>query len=162
MTAGRNVNTGSVHWNTPPKYVQPVKKVLGVIELDPCSNIGSIVKATTELYENGLDIDWNQYNTIFVNPPYGRGIYNWLEKCYDAKGEVIALIPVATNTKHWKDFVFKADSICFLGDTRLKFMINGSTNNKGASMACCMVYWGSNHESFNKTFSDYGVCVKTI
>ena len=23
-------------------------------------------------------------------------------------------------------------------------------------MACCMVYWGSNYEKFNKVFSEFG------
>jgi hypothetical protein len=162
MTAGRNVNTGSVHWNTPPKYVDAVNRVLGRVLLDPCSNKMSIVDAKVELYENGLDCDWSEYETIFVNPPYGRGIAQWLNRCANTNSEIIALIPVAPNTKHWKDSVFSADCICFLGDTRLKFMIDGTTNNKGASMACCMVYWGSNTDKFVKIFNDYGVCVKPI
>jgi len=162
MTAGRRINTGSVHWNTPPKYVDAVTRIFGVVDLDPCSNRGSIVGAVTELSENGLEYDWDNHKTVYVNPPYGRGIYNWLEKCSNTTAEVIALIPVATNTKHWKDFVFDADVICFLGDTRLKFMIDGSTNNKGASMACAMVYWGRNTEPFCKVMTDYGRCVKAL
>ena len=162
MTAGRKVNTGSVHWNTPPKYVDAVTKVFGVIELDPCSNDSSIVNATTELTSGGLDYNWDLHKRIYVNPPYGRGIYDWLEKCSTAKNEVIALIPVATNTRHWKDFVFNATVICFLSDTRLKFMINGSTNNKGASMACAMVYWGERGDIFTAVMADYGRCVKAI
>ena len=162
MTAGRKVNTKSVHWNTPPKYVEAVKLVLGGIELDPCSNPGSIVNANKELYKGGLSVRWDNYKTIYVNPPYGRGIYDWLKMCSLCGSEVIALIPVATNTRHWKDFVFKADVICFLGDTRLKFMIDGSTDNKGASMACCMVYWGNNPDKFINVFKDFGVCTKAI
>ena len=63
--------------------------------------------------------------------------------------EIIALIPVATNTMHWKHFIFgEADAVCFLFDTRLKFLVNGTTDNKGAPMACAMVYWGGQYETF--------------
>lgn len=160
MTAGRKVNTSSTDWNTSPKYVNAVRDVFGDIVLDPCSNSGSIVNAEIELFEKGLESNWDDYNTIFVNPPYGRGISNWLDKCNQCSSEVIALIPVAPNTKHWKDSVFNADVICFLGDTRLKFMIDGTTNNKGASMACCMVYWGTNKNRFIEVFNKYGVCME--
>ena len=167
MTAGRRVNTSSQNWCTPPKYVIPVRNFFGgSVDLDPCSNLESIVSAEIELYENGLEHDWSKYKTVFVNPPYGRGknstIYDWLKKCHDSNTEIIALIPVATNTKHWKDFVFKANIICFLNDTRLKFLIDGNTDNKGASMSCCMVYWGERDADFIREFSKFGTCVKVV
>ena len=173
MTAGRHVNTQSQSWCTPPKYVNAIKLFWnGSIKLDPCSNDYSIVKAETEfrLPENdGLKEEWN-YETIYVNPPYGsdkeRGttIKNWLAKCcmankqYDS--EVIALIPVATNTGHWKQFVFgKATAICFLYDTRLRFLVDGLDGGKGAPMACCLVYWGKRFEDFQNVFMEYGAVV---
>lgn len=162
MTAGRKVNTGSTDWNTPPKYVDAIKDVFGEVELDPCSNDFSIVRAITELQSNGLAVDWSKYKTVFVNPPYGRGISDWLKKCADTNSEVIALIPVAPNTRHWKNYVFTADVICFLSDTRLRFMINGNLENKGASMACCMVYWGKDKTKFVEVFRKYGTCVEVI
>ena len=163
MTAGRKVNTKSTDWCTPPKYVDLIKGFFGgSIELDPCSNLESIVNAETELMAGGLEYDWSTSTSVFVNPPYGRSgtttIYDWLEKCYISDTEVIALIPVATNTKHWKEFVFKSSVICFLADTRLKFLIDGSTNNKGASMSCCLVYFGIREAEFIRVFSSYGTC----
>jgi len=164
MTAGRRINTTSVHWNTPPKFTIPIREFFGgIIDLDPCSNEESIVGANTELYEGGLEHDWNQHESIFVNPPYGRGIKDWLRKCHETDSEIIALIPVATNTTHWKEFIYKSDVICFLYDTRLKFMIGENTNNKGASMSCCLVYWGDRKEKFVQHFSKrYGECCVVI
>lgn len=171
MTAGRQINSLSQDWCTPPKYVKAVKDFFGgKILLDPCSNIHSIVKAEAEYMlpkTNGLNASWN-FSTIYVNPPYGadrlRGttIASWLQKCAEAnkkyKSEVLALIPVAANTKHWKKYIFgAANSICFLADTRLKF-INGG-NDKGAPMACAMVYWGEYADKFYKVFSNYGAVI---
>jgi DNA N-6-adenine-methyltransferase (Dam) len=118
---------------------------------------------------DGLKESWN-YQTIFVNPPYGidkeRGttIKNWLAKCAHANtefgSEVLALIPIAANTSHWKRFVFtKARAICFLYDTRLKFLENGQDVGKGAPMACAMIYWGDNYYKFYETFIEYGAVV---
>lgn len=53
--------------------------------------------------------------------------------------QVIALIPVATNTRHWKESVFtRARAVCFLADTRLRFLEAGQDLGKGAPMACAM------------------------
>jgi len=162
MTAGRKTNTGSIHWCTPEKYVTPITNFLGGISLDPCSNEDSIVGAEVQLLSGGIEHNWDNYETVYVNPPYGRNgktsIYDWLKKCHITNSEIVALIPVAPNTKHWKEFVFNANVICFLADTRLKFLINGNTNNKGASMACCLIYWGNRREEFIDTFSEYGNC----
>ena len=72
-------------------------------------------------------------------------IKNWLHKCHEAfvkyGSEVIALVPVATNTAHWKQYVFgKATAICFLYDTRLRFLENGEDIGKGAPMSCSIIY----------------------
>ena len=45
---------------------------------------------------------------------------------------------------------------CDLYDTRLRFLVNGSTDNKGAPMACAMVYWGNNSICFENIFQDFG------
>ena len=219
MSAGRTVNSLSQHWCTPEKYINAIKQMFNEnIDLDPCSNKYSIVNAKTEYMlpnKNGLLESWN-YKTIYVNPPYGadrtRGttIKNWLQKCSEAHkmygSEVLALIPVATNTTHWKYYIFgEASSICFLYDTRLKFIINGDDDNdeprpegtgyrrspdelhsgfnttlskvlpdserpkgrginplgtnKGAPMACCMVYWGNNISKFQSIFLQYGAVI---
>lgn len=173
MTAGRKINGVNKDWCTPKKYVEAVKKFFGgYIDLDPCSSQFSIVNAKTEYLlpqKDGLKESWN-YPTIYVNPPYGidkekkTSIKDWLKKCDIAhqkyNSEVLALIPVATNTSHWKIHVFgKANSICFLADTRLKFIMNGSDSNKGAPMACAIGYWGKDSNKFYDVFSKFGAVV---
>ncbi len=173
MSAGRTINTLSQSWGTPHKYVKAVKEVFGgFIDLDPCSNNYSVVGAKTEYRlpeQDGLRETWN-FETIFVNPPYGidkdRGttIKNWLSNCASAHekygSEVLALVPIAANTAHWKRFIFtKAKAICFLYDTRLKFLENGQDIGKGAPMACSMIYWGINYQRFYDVFIEHGAVV---
>ncbi len=173
MTAGRTVNSQSVHWCTPPKYVKAVRDVFnGSIALDPCSNEWSLVNAQTEFRlpdGDGLRLPWD-FPTIYVNPPYGsdkiRGttIKHWLYKCNQAHevfgSSVLALVPVATNTSHWKQYVWgQATAICFLYDTRLRFYVKGKDEGKGAPMACAMIYWNENIEAFNSVFQNFGAVV---
>jgi len=170
MSAGRTVNSKSQTWGTPPKYVNAVKEFFGgTISLDPCSNEYSIVNAETEFSlpkTDGLIEKWD-FSTIYVNPPYGsdreRGttIKHWLAKCAlshkDFGAEVLALVPVATNTGHWKRSVFgHAKAVCFLYDTRLKFLENGLDVGKGAPMSCSMIYWGDRFEEFYDIFIEHG------
>ena len=87
-----------------------------------------------------------------------------MKKCWEThnqySSEIIALVPVATNTRHWKDFIFgKASCVCFLYDTRVKFLINGEESDKGAPMACAIVYWGKRKERFKDVFTEHGYVV---
>ena len=173
MTAGRKINAENKDWGTPKKYVDTVREFFGgTIWLDPCSNPHSIVKANIEYllpYKDGLAESWN-YPTIYVNPPYGidhkhnTSIKDWLKKCEEAhrlfNSEVLALVPVATNTGHWKKYIYgKAVAVCFLYDTRLRFLVAGKDGGKGAPMSCAMIYWGNNLEKFTKIFLRFGAVV---
>jgi hypothetical protein len=173
MTAGRTINSQSQDWGTPRKYVEAVKQVLGgEIDLDPCSNAHSLVHAKTEYMlpeHDGLRESWN-YKRVYVNPPYGadrtRGttIKHWLRRCAEANerfgSEVLALIPVAPNTSHWKEYVWgRASAIGFFYDTRLRFLVGGKDRGKGAPMSCAMVYWGDNYEKFLEVFLEFGAVV---
>lgn len=165
-----NSNQTSVHWNTPKKYVKLIYDFFDEIDLDPCSNVYSLIDAKKKIIlpMDGLKEDWCHHK-IFINPPYGRdkerrtSIKDWIRKAYESHrkydNEILMLIPVSTNTTHWKDYIFGKSSICFLYDSRLKFSLNGSEDNKGAPMACCFVYYGKNLERFKQVFQGSGYCV---
>ncbi len=173
MSAGRKVNSQSQNWGTPLNYVRAVHEFFEEhVSLDPCSNEHSVVNAKLEYClprQDGLKESWD-YKTIYVNPPYGadreRGtrIIHWLARCEMAHrrfgSEVLALIPVASNTLHWKRHVWPhAACIAFLYDTRLKFFVDGKDGGKGAPMSCAMVYWGTRRDRFKKVFSKFGAVV---
>ncbi len=72
--------------------------------------------------EDGLKQDWSQFDTCWMNPPYGRQIYSWIEKAYQTslKGTtVVCLLPSRTDTKWFHRFCMKGE-IEFL-EGRLKF-----------------------------------------
>lgn len=172
MTAGRQALSLTKDWCTPPSILASVREVFGgQIGLDPCSNEDSLVEAAIEyrLPENdGLKDPWDA-DTIYVNPPYGsdpsRGtrIAHWFSRMADAAAngsEVIALVPVATNTGHWKEFVYPvASAVCFLYAPRVRFYIGGKEDPKGAPMSCAIIYYGHQYERFAEAFRDHGAVV---
>ena len=172
MTAGRKALSDTKHWCTPPEIVASVRQVFGgEIDLDPCSNEHSMVDARVNYSlpeHDGLVESWD-YPRIYVNPPYGsdpsRGtrIAHWFARIAEAAAngsEVIALVPVATNTGHWKKHVYPiARAICFLYQPRVRFYIDGREDPKGAPRSCAVVYYGSEFESFAKEFSRHGAVI---
>ena len=59
-----------------------------------------------------------------MNPPYGRGIKEWIKKAYEESRKedttVVMLIPARTDTRYWHDYVMKANDLYFVKG-RLKF-----------------------------------------
>lgn len=170
MSAGRKNNSTTKHWNTPPKIIAAANKLFRHIDLDPCSNGHSIVGAKTEYIlptNDGLKDDW--FGNVFCNPPYGRNpqdktsLLNWVNKAAETfsrrNNEILLLIPVATNTRHFYKIWETSAAICFLKDSRLKFWMDDKEDPKGAPMACCVVYWGLKREGFKDVFGELGKVV---
>jgi hypothetical protein len=149
-----------------------VRRVFGgQIDLDPCANEHSLVGARVSYQlpeHDGLLESWD-YDTIYVNPPYGsdsvRGtrIAHWFDRMARAAAtgsEIIALVPVATNTAHWKRYVYPvAGAICFLYEPRLRFYIHGREDPRGAPMSCAVIYYGKRVQNFAAEFRQHGAVI---
>lgn len=144
-------------WQTPDCVLERVRCV-APIGLDPCTAPSNPTRAAgyyTPL-SNGLTQPWDGVGNdlIYCNPPYGRGIGAWVDKCREAAaaGEtVIALLPARTDTR-W--FPWDADALCFWSG-RLTF--------KGAPAPApfpsVLAFWGSDTVPFKLAFRDAGPVV---
>lgn len=125
----KNVHFSSAtgEWATPEKTYLALHQEFG-FTLDPCCTHDNAVCArhfTPE--ENGLARSWLG-ETVFMNPPYGREIYRWMEKAYQSSrngATVVCLVPARTDTKWWHDFAVHGEVRFLKG--RLKF--GGCKNN---------------------------------
>ena len=168
-------------WGTPPDVLDRLYQYMGGIALDPCANARSIVKAKRliTLPENGLTVDWKssvdvtpvdvldttahvpvkQDGVIFVNPPYGREVKTWVNKCIAeaAKGaEIVLLTAARVDTKWFHKLFDSADAICFWKG-RLKFIdLNTGSQDDPAFFPSALVYWGPNIATFQEAFDDKG------
>jgi phage N-6-adenine-methyltransferase len=126
-------------WDTPQDFYDKLDKQFN-FTLDPCatSKSAKCKKYYTE-EEDGVAQDWNG-QTVFVNPPYGRGIGAWLKKGYEESKKhntvVVMLIPSRTDTKWWHDYVMKAKEV-HLVRGRLKF---GASDNAAPFPSAVVVF----------------------
>jgi DNA N-6-adenine-methyltransferase (Dam) len=146
---------------TPQSFLVAVHAVFGGIpDLDPCSNSHDRPNVEARKHytaaDDGLAQPWS--GRVFLNPPYGRDISQWIEKLRAewSRGEVseaIALLPSRTDTE-WFDTLTKGTDdavICFL-DRRLTFV----GNSDPAPFPSMAVYFGPRHDVFARVFLDMG------
>ena len=71
-----------------------------------------------ESRRDGLSGQW--VGRTWVNPPYGRGIYDWVKKAALHDDLVVMLLPSRTDTKWFHEFVYPHADLQFIKG-RLKF-----------------------------------------
>jgi len=148
----------SCEWYTPQNIIDVTLKVLGNIDLDPCSNsftypnIPASQHFTKEV--NGLSKNW--IGKVYMNPPYGREIKEWVEKLHQGFSngnvtEAIALTPARTDTQWF--YALRNFPRCFIKG-RLKF--SGGEEDNSAPFPSVAFYLGKNESNFKKHFKEIG------
>ncbi len=118
---------GSNDWATPKDLYEQLDAEFS-FDMDPCpyesDNLDGLIKP------------WS--GTVFCNPPYGKAMKRWVEKCYleFKRGcTVVALLPAKTDTRWFHSFVWQKAEIRFIKG-RLSF------NEKGrAPFPSMIVVW---------------------
>jgi len=150
-----------VDHTTPPIVLEGVVyPVLGdPVDLDPCSNEKSIVRARRALTkkDDGLSIEW-RVRTVYCNPPYGKdkasldAIIDWIRKCVMANrlygAGVIALVPANVSAEWWDLVVATATAIGFWGPGEGNRRIKFGGNKNQAAFHSALVYWGPDVADF--------------
>ena len=116
------LSSKSNEWETPQDLFDSLHREFK-FTLDPCSTIDNhkLPKFYTK-EDDGLSKDWSN-ETVFMNPPYGRTIGQWIQKAYEEslKGTtVVCLIPSRTDTSYWHEYCIKGEIRFIRG--RLKFI----------------------------------------
>ena len=131
-------SSATVEWETPQDVFDRLNDEFH-FTLDPCCTHenAKCEKHYTKL-ENGLTQDWTG-ETVYCNPPYGREMPKWIEKCADhAKrgGTAVMLIPARTDTKAFHEWIYHRAEIRFLKG-RLKF---GNSKNSAPFPSMIVVF----------------------
>ena len=116
----------SNEWETPQAFFDKLDEEFH-FTLDPCStDENTKCEKHFTLKDNGLRQDWSK-EIVFMNPPYGREIVEWMRKAYNEslKGAlVVCLVPARTDTIWWHEYAMRG-TIRFIKG-RLKFSNKGT------------------------------------
>lgn len=146
----------SDEWYTPEGIIRCVLDAFGEIDLDPCSNSQDCpnvpAKRHFTVLDNGLSQPW--FGRIYMNPPYGREIVEWVSYLCNQKAignvtEAIALVPSRTDTQWFRSL--KKFPRCFIWG---RLMFSGQENS--APFPSMAVYLGDNVERFAQAFGNIG------
>ena len=134
-------------WATPQNFFDRLDSEFN-FTLDPCSDgNNNKCKRYFTKEDDGLVQDWSG-EAVFMNPPYGRVIGDWIKKAYKESlngATVVCLIPSRTDTKYWHEYVMKAEEIRFVKG-RLKF---GDSSNS-APFPSAVVIFRNNCDGINQ------------
>lgn len=127
---------------TPSYILEPVRALLGGIELDPCTEPDNPTGAA-RFYcppADGASLPW-EASTVFCNPPYGESRERWVRRCIEAglRGcRVVLLMPAATETRIGQLALREATSVLFI-QARVTFeLLRPNRRREAASHASAL------------------------
>lgn len=158
-------NRDSDSWFTPKRYIDAVRNVLGVIDFDPFSSKkANEVVAATAFYtqqDNALEKDWGQRRSVFMNPPYGRGLCPLAvgKFCEQYKlgafSTAVVLVNNATETRWFQDLLERASAVCFVNH-RISFWNADGKSVSGNTRGQVFFYFGRSARQFKAVFGELG------
>lgn len=123
------------NWSTPQDVYDKLNEQFH-FTLDPCADDTNhkCDKYFTSV-DDGLLQDWSN-DIVFMNPPYGRAIGNWIKKALESNTTVVCLIPARTDTRWWHDYIIDNAEVRFIKG-RLKF---GNSKNSAPFPSAIVIF----------------------
>lgn len=155
-------------WCTPPEIADPVEEFFdGPVDVDPCSNDRSVIRAVLALRSGGLLLPWrlpgsDAKGTVYENDPYSMaGI--WTDKmlhelAWGRVTEIIRLSMMATSSMWWQRMcLMPARRPRILGLRRIAFL-DPFAETAGQKRQVCrfepaLTYIGPRVKRFDKVFA---------
>jgi phage N-6-adenine-methyltransferase len=170
-----NANTSNGEWYTPPEIIERAQFALDGIDLDPYSSeyAQRTVQATHYITADmdAISTDWPIVNTIWANPPHGKGLIDLcinkiiLQFERDAFHRGIVLVNNATETAWFQRLLQHSRYICLISkrisfiDGRTQRVVTGNTRGQIALYLSHSDYGSSR---FIEAFSPIGACFQQI
>jgi phage N-6-adenine-methyltransferase len=125
-------------WATPQDFFDRLDAIFA-FTLDPCADAKN-AKCTRYFtrVDDGLAQDWDG-ERVYMNPPYGRAIGEWVKKASEAKALVVCLLPARTDTRWWHDYVVGTDGHIIYLRGRLSF---GTSANAAPFPSAVVIFFG--------------------
>lgn len=118
----------TVEWGTPQEFFDNLDGEFGfTLDVAADAENAKVLRHFTK-EDDGLSQDWSG-DVVWMNPPYGREIRDWMRKAYESSlqgATVVCLVPARTDTRWWWDYAMRGEIRFVPG--RLKFT-GGSKSN---------------------------------
>lgn len=158
----------SEEWYTPPEYVEPFRRIVGGIDLDPAScDLANHHIRARQIYtrdDEGLKQPW--YGRVWLNPPYtaAGSAWDWarrLCKEYEAGNVASAamLVNAYIGNPAWKRIWRTADAACLV-DHRICFIDHEAIQQNRPTKHNIIVYFGPAAEAFCEAYQVHGTCIE--
>jgi len=172
ITSNDKSKRDSDNWHTPNDVVDAARNVMGSIDLDPFSSSEANTRIKAKTFytkdDDALTRDW-EGDTVFINPPYGRGVMpkaaDKIIEQYQAGAfkQGILLMNNTTDTTYFHKLRRIANAVCFT-EGRIAFvspaedgvMKQVSGNTRGQ----VLFYFGDNIQGFIDAYNDLGWCME--
>lgn len=135
-------SSDSMTWETPKDYFDKLNRKFK-FDLDACAS-DTNHKVDTYFTEDDNALEQKLDGNVFMNPPYGRHIGEFIKKAYeehlrDQDRFIVMLIPSRTDTKYWHEYIQDKATVKFLKG-RLKFEIDGESMDAAPFPSALVVY----------------------
>ena len=159
MGTAYHPQSSSTEWSTPYKLFDQIDEEF-CFELDAAATaLNTLCLDFLELLdEDSMETEWLRSEmdrkTVWLNPPWGRGIGKWVERAFTQSQKhgltTVCLLPANTDTKWWRDWVWKASEVRFV-TSRLHFVCEDGRTGPCPTGACVVVFcpWSSGPPSFS-------------
>lgn len=135
-----NQDSGEKTWLTPKSLID----ALGAFDTDPATPKDMPWRTAARMLtieDDGTKAPW--VGRVWLNPPYGKEAWPFLERMAHYQGGGIALIFVRTDARPWHDWIFPfAHSVFFLRG-RVRFCRKDGTPGDSATMPSALVAYSA-------------------
>lgn len=153
----------SVEWFSPPALVRALGGKSG-FDIDPCTPEDAALlpmRTARRLIppsEDGLTSLWPDWAFVWMNPPYGRGIDQWLHKLANHPAGGIALVPANMDAGWMHDLVLGHSAVraVLITRGRLTFVRPDGTPQRGNTSGSVLVAYGERAKRHLKQAVDAG------
>jgi ParB family chromosome partitioning protein len=156
---------GENEWYTPPEVVEPARKAMGGIDLDPasCKAANDVVRAE-RFYtskQDGLTKQWK--GRVWMNPPYSRDLCAKFAAKFAEhleSGEITegcVLVNNATETAWLQSLLKRSAAVCLIAG-RVRFCDKSGNRANSPLQGQVLMYFGPSAKEFQRECLELG-CV---
>jgi ParB family chromosome partitioning protein len=157
-------------WNTPARYLDAARGVLGGIDLDPYSSVAANERVGARIFFTAqrpapAGPKWPEVSSCWMNPPYSGALV--LEACQQFVAAFhsgrfqagIVLVNNATETRFFQLLLGTATAVCFTNH-RIGFENIDGKRVSGNTRGQAFLYFGPDATRFARVFADFGTVLR--